>query len=263
MKLNFEFKEEEVYDEKANVTYSRLSENNREILAPVDEKIKEIARLLDIIVDVHTFDDKELTNLNQLGGNETDYVRNCRRIWNRLWKYFGVDDYKEKCFLPEEKGLLLTPSEKKFLQELFVDASFLDGRAKNLDDVEKEKIQWAATNLYQIMERRISVTDDVQEKFYKVTADKTDTRERMFSEISSYIEKARKLAFDDSEDYCLSIKEKEIWAVNLAKEIKETVQKWNDILATMDSLKFNDEDTYQGVIRPERLLEDAIKKEKE
>lgn len=215
---------------------------------------------MDIIVGIHTSDDdKEMTNINRLGGNETDYVRNCRRIWDRLWKYFRVDSYKEKCFPSGGKGLLLTSEEKDFLKKLFENAYFLDGRLTCLEEAEKNKVQWAATNLYQIMERRDYITDDVRKKFYKVTKDKSYMREKMFNEISSHIEKARKLAFDDSGNYCLSIKEKEIWAVGLEKEIKEVIDKWNELFKKMDSLKVNDKDAYQGMVQPERLLEDAIK----
>ena len=110
MKPNFNFKEEEVYDDKANVTFSRLSEYNREIL----EKIKDIPNLIDIIDSIYTFDDKEMTSINKVASVCDDtYIRECRREWDRFWDYFGVLEYRESCF-PKGESLSLTFSEILF-----------------------------------------------------------------------------------------------------------------------------------------------------
>ncbi len=75
MKLKLEFEEETVYDENANVTFNQLPESTQEKITQLDEEIRSSADLVDIIIGIHTPDEKELTNLNELGGNIQDYVR--------------------------------------------------------------------------------------------------------------------------------------------------------------------------------------------
>lgn len=85
-----------MYDDKANVTFSRLSEYNREIL----EKIKDIPNLIDIIDSIYTFDDKEMTSINKVASVSDDtYIRECRREWDRFWDYFGVLSIENLVFL--------------------------------------------------------------------------------------------------------------------------------------------------------------------
>lgn len=284
LKLNFEFKEEEVYDDKANVTFSRLSESNREIIAQIGEKNEDIPTdLIDIIVGIHTSDEKVMANMNRVANASDEvYIRECRREWDRLWDYFDVSEYKECCF-PKGKGLSLTFSEKIFLGDFFEEVcrpakdypveankkerrevrSFLDRRKKNFDEDDKDKIQWAATNLYQMIRRRVGITEEIREKFFEVTKDKSYVTAKKFDDIKNSIKMAEKLAYGNNGADCLSIKEKELWAERLADELKEVINKWNDIFTAMDSLKYENEDKYQGIIKPERLLEDAIKQERE
>lgn len=269
---------EKVYDEKANVEYEGLLVTDNCMI-----KIEDMLQLSDIITGVKKFEVGERKSISQITNEDDDtYIRECRKEWDRLWEYFGVSEYKERCF-PKGEGLSLTALESTFLKDFFEEVcrptkdyslvkkqkerrevrSFLDRRKKNFDEDDKEKIQWVATNLYEMIRRRAGITEEIREKFYEATKDKSFIREKRFDDIKNDINMAEKLAYDNSGVDCLSIKEKELWAEKLSDELKEVINKWNDIFATMDSLKYEDEDKYQGIIKPECLLEDAIKQQRE
>ncbi|MCM1234137.1 MAG: hypothetical protein NC489_28880 [Ruminococcus flavefaciens] len=285
LKVNIDAEyEKKVYDEKANIEYEGLLVTDNAMI-----KIEDMARLSNIITGVQIFDERERKSISQItNSNENDdiYNRECRKEWDRLWDYFDVSEYKERCF-PKGERLLLSASEILFLMEFFEETcrpakdylseenkrgrkeirrevrSFLDRRKKNFDENDKDKIQWAAKNLYQIIRRRVGITEEIREKFFEVTKDKSYVIAKRFDDIKNGIKLSEKLAYDNSGDDCLSIKEKELWVEGLADELKEVINKWNDIFAAMDSLKYENEDKYQGIIKPERLLEDAIKQERE
>lgn len=48
--------------------------------------------------------------------------------------------------------------------------SFLDRRKKNFDEDDKDKIQWAAVNLYQMIRRRVGITKDIMIKYVSSNA---------------------------------------------------------------------------------------------
>ena len=59
-------------------------------------------------------------------------------LWNRLWKYFGVDDYKYKCF-PQGKKKELTDDEEKFLRAYFENPSCTDNRVQVFDEYKTQQ----------------------------------------------------------------------------------------------------------------------------
>ena len=279
LKVNIDTEyEKKVYDENANIEYEGLLVTDNTMI-----KIEDMAQLSNIITGIQIFEERERKSFGQIvNDNDDTFIRECQKEWVRLWNYFKVSEYKQSCF-PKGKGLSLTASEIFFLKDFFEETcrpskdflpqknekerreirSFLDRRKKNFDEDDKDKIQWAASNLYQIIRRRVGITKDIRENFFEVTKDKSYIRNKRFDDIKSDINMAEKLAYDDSGADCLSIKEKELWAEKLSDELKEVINKWNDIFETMDSLKYENEDQYQGIIEPERLLEDAIKKARE
>lgn len=253
MELKLKFETQDLYDEKANVTFDVLPLKSQDIVKILNRKFQQVKD----IVNVQTDDTEEKTNINTLGGRYNDYARANRRAWNKLWKYFDVEEFKEECF-PD--GLSLTHSEEKFLKSLFDDSAFMDGRVKELEESEKERVQWAARNLYQMIRRRIIITEEIRNKFYNATMDKSYIREKKFDEISECIEQARQLVFDEESGYCLNIREKELWTESLMGALTCVIDKWNDIYETMDGLKRIDKNKkYRGTINPEELLNDAIK----
>lgn len=286
MKLNFKFETEnatgaeKVYDERANIEYNGLLTTDN-----VADKLNDINELMDIVISTRTFEVGEKISINHIINSDDDvYIRECRKAWDILWTYFNVEEYRDICFL-KGKGLSLTDQEKSFLKSYFeevcrpskayLDAkinkkkerrevkSFLDRRKKHLDEDEKEMIQWAAKNLYQMIRQRSGITEEIKKRFYESTKDISYIREQRFVEISDSIEKAKKLAFDDSDDDCLKIREKELWVEGFADAIMDMVKKWNAIYKTMEELKRNAGSDYEGIIQPRYLLEDAMKKENE
>ncbi len=254
MKIELQFETQDVYDEKANVTFDVLPQKSQDI----EKRLNRTFQQMEDIVSVKTSDTEEKTNINTLGERNDDYVRVCRRAWDRLWKYFGVEEFKEKCF-PSKRGLSLTSQEEEFLKRLFDNSAFMDGRVKKLEESEKESVQWAARNLYQMIRRRIGVSEEIRQKFYDTTKDKSYIREKKFNEISECIGLARQLAFDESSDNCLNIKEKELWTESLIGALADVIKKWNNVYNIMGKLKCADKNKYGGIIYPEELLKNAIK----
>lgn len=82
-------------------------------------------------------------------------------------------------------------------------------------------------------------------------------------EISRDIEDARKRALDKSDDDSLNIREKELWTEGLIDDLMKVIEKWKRIYRFMDELKCMAGDEYQDIIKPELLLNDAIKKEED
>lgn len=176
VKLNFET--EESYDDKAKVTFDGIPRKSKKTV----EKLIEELQFLETVIFIH---DAEKTNINRIAASGDDiYVRECRKAWDSLWDYFGFAEYKEKCF-PKGIGLNCTFQEVQFLSEYFKKVcresqyksihderetkNFLDKRKKNYSTEDKANIRWAAKNLYQMMDKRIGITEDIQKNFEKVT----------------------------------------------------------------------------------------------
>lgn len=194
LRIDFQFdtekvKKEKLYDESANVEY--------EGTLVTDCFVKEIEEIIDKkeFVSVNRiFEIGEKYTMRQIAGNdEPNYIRECGKAWDKLWDYFDVAEYKD-IFFPETKKWFLTSQEKDFLKSYFAEVcregkddktgkgydrtakrevkSFLDKRKTKLEYDEKEKIEWAARNLYQMIRVRSGITEEIRGKFFKSTIDK-------------------------------------------------------------------------------------------
>lgn len=298
MNLSFKFETEDVYDEEANIRFDMLSLASQKSVDELKKKIKETEKFGDIVTTSDTLvrtsisrianaiaennDEIEVKKYKDHDGDSKtidiqDYIRECRKAWEKLWEYFDLSEYKLKCFSSED-GILLTLEEFNFLRTYLEDVcrksryvegrkrqanSFLDKRKTNLDERDKEKVQSAAKNLYLIIKRNVGISDEVRKKFFSATKDKSYVREKRFDEIDDLLEEMKVKAFDDSDDDCLNIREKEVWMEGFADELTFAIKKWIDIYEKMDELKCIAGDKYQGIIQPKCLLENAIKRNME
>ena len=280
LKLKLERKVD-VYEEDSNVTFKGLSKENQRIIGRIEDMNEKLNRNI-VKINKHSIDELICIGINKFKKEQATEIKPSF-LWKRLWVYFDLLKYKDECFSPKKKKSF-TKDEMAFLSKYFKDPSCTDTKIKKLDEDARKRIDWAATNLYQMIDRRIPITDDIREKFYNVTKDRIVIGNNEFENIAISIEELRKKVFEEKEEEeekgeekdvksCLSIKEKDVWSVSFAKEIKEVVDKWERIYIIMNEIKNEDKEknkneaiyeyTYSGVVQPEILLKDAIKKEKE
>ena len=216
--------------------------------------------MLHIVIRACTLDVNEEITMYSLGEGESDYIKKCKRTWEKLWKYFDVYKYKEECF--KNTSIELNFQEKEFLINLIEDSTFLNIKREKLTNDEKDKVKETAKNFYGILERRIKITKEIQDKFLRITEEVSYIQEERFREIENNIRNLKKLVMTENyDDYCLNIKEKELWVDAFAKEMKDFLEEWEDIFLTMDSIKY-DNDCYQESRNPEMLLDNALKQRK-
>ena len=292
MRIRLELEaEDNAYDEMANVEnitgYTKQTQAVLNNIAKIEREGAplSIIKSFDLKIDVTTsFRQIALSLDTETGKEDENFIRMCAKAWHNLWDYFELADLREKCF-PKKGCMELTDDEYQFIREYLGKVckpaeiaydgngntenkkgevrSFLDKRKKMLSDDEKANVQWVATNLYEMLRKRMVISDDIRKMFFTKTEDKSYMREKRFEDIQKYVghAKERSMTKKEKDKCCLSIKELEAWADGLASEINKVVEKWENIFLAMDSLKNDDGDRYKEneITHPEELLNDGIK----
>lgn len=264
MKLELKFKRQVVYDEKANVSFGVIPEFNQKQMNQIKKEKEEKNMITNFKINENLYGEMKKTSFYELADGVNDIKKVYIDIWNRLWKYFEVENYKVQLFPNYEKEIKLTSDELDFLIELLENPYYIDGRVKYPDDAQKEDIQWVSEKLFQIIERRTTITDEIRETFYRVTKNRCLTGKTEFEYIRKSIDNLQKFAFEDEKTVgLLNIKEKELWAIEVSKEIEKTIKKCEKMYFLMHEIKLKDEGIYCGHRQPERLVKDAKMKLKE